>query len=257
LLSWLPDGGRRLDPDHIGQSQLSERGAEWCAISIAGICQDHAGGNLLLHRFPGSGVKRSPAWFETESLPGPRPVDGVRDPGTIPPADTTAKRSANSHPTCSPTNSRPPDSYPVCLPDRNTAEPLLQNAFPAWENPYHPQSMPPPDRASAGLAEPAAAPLPASPRRSRARPLPSDGGTDACGERYSEPSAPPSVLHSCALRATTTLCSSSSTVCAGRRAPRHWPGPQYMPRSASAVGLAKRGVIPQNNSTSICLFVTQ
>jgi hypothetical protein len=30
-----------------------------------------------------------------------------------------------------------------------------------------------------------------------------------------------------------------------------------MPRSASLVGLARTGVIPQNNSTSECSFMTQ
>jgi len=30
-----------------------------------------------------------------------------------------------------------------------------------------------------------------------------------------------------------------------------------MPRSVSLVGLARRGVIPQNNSTSECYFMTQ
>jgi hypothetical protein len=30
-----------------------------------------------------------------------------------------------------------------------------------------------------------------------------------------------------------------------------------MPRSVSLVGLARRGVIPQNNSTSECSFMTQ
>jgi len=43
-------------------------------------------------------------------------------------------------------------------------------------------------------------------------------------------------------------------VCAGLRAPRRSPGPLYMPRSVSLVGLAQRGVIPQNNSTLKCSF---
>ena len=59
-----------------------------------------------------------------------------------------------------------------------------------------------------------------------------------------EPSARPSVRRSCARPATTTPCSSSSTARAGRRAPRRWPGPRCMPRSASFVGLAKRGRDP-------------
>jgi hypothetical protein len=51
LLSRLPDGGRRLDAYHIGQFELGEGGAKWCAVSIAGVCQYHSYGNLLLHRF--------------------------------------------------------------------------------------------------------------------------------------------------------------------------------------------------------------
>src|SRR5713101_8380541 len=173
-----------------------------------------------------SAAKQSPAWFEIPSLRGLGPAGGARNPGTTPPADTAAKRLANSHSTCSPTNLLPPDSYPACRFDRSTAERLLPNACPAWENPCHPQSTPLPDRVSAWLAALPDAPAPASPR------------------------------HSCALRATTIPCSSSSTVCSGRRAPRRWPDPPYMPRSASVGGLAKRGVIPQNNSTSNCSFLT-
>src|SRR5262249_11132096 len=122
-------------------------------------------------------VVQSPAWFETQSLPEPQPVGAAPHPGTTPPVDTAARRSANS---CAPTNSRPPDSYRVCRFDRSTAELLLPNACLAWENPYHPQSTPPPDRVSAWLAAQIAAPRPTSPHRSRARPPPSDGATDAC-----------------------------------------------------------------------------
>jgi uncharacterized protein (TIGR03437 family) len=55
----------------------------------------------------------------------------------------------------------------------------------------------------------------------------------------------------------TIPCSSSSMVRAGLRAPRRSPGHQDMPRSASLVGLTQRGVIPQNNSTRECSFMTQ
>jgi len=68
------------------------------------------------------------------------------------------------------------------------------------------------------------------------------------------PDGPPSAQCSCAPRAAAIPCSSSSKVRAGLRAPRRWPGPRYMPRSVSLVGLARRGVIPQNNSTSKCSF---
>ena len=205
----------------------------------------------------GSVVKQSPAWFETQSLLEPRPAGSVRYPGTTPPADTAAKRWADSNSKCSPTNSRPPDSCPVCPLDRSTVEPLPQNAFPALETPCHRRSMPPRDRVSAWSAAPPAAHAPASLRRSRARPPRGGAATGACGEHYPEPSAPPSARRSCALPATTIPCSSSSGVRADRRAPRRWPGPRDMPRSASVVGLAKRGVIPQNNSTPQCSFLTQ
>ncbi len=199
-------------------------------------------------------VEQSPAWFETQSLPGPRPAGGARNPGTTPPADTAAKRWANSHPTCSPTDSPPPGSCPVCRFDRSIDGRRRRSACPAWETPYHPQSRPPPDRVFAWSAAPSAAPAPASLRRSRARRRPSDAATDACGSRRAALGVQPSAQHSYALLATIIPCSSSSGECAGRRAPRRWPGPRYMPRSASVVGLAKRGVIPQNNSTPECCF---
>src|ERR1041384_1041225 len=50
LLSRLPDGCGRLDAYHIGQPELGEGGAKWCAVSIAGVCQYHAYSNLLLYR---------------------------------------------------------------------------------------------------------------------------------------------------------------------------------------------------------------
>src|SRR5712664_397772 len=193
----------------------------------------------------GSAAKQSLAWFETQSLPGPQPAGSARNLAPTPPADTAAKRWANSRSTYSPTNSRPPDSYPVCRLDRSTAEPLLQNAFPVSETPCHPRSTPPLDRVSACSATPPVAPAPASLRRSRARLPPSGVAIGACDQRCLGPTAQPSARHSCDLLATTIPCSSSSRVCAGRRAPRRWPDPRYMPRSASVVGLAKRGVIPQ------------
>ena len=93
--------------------------------------------------------------------------------------------------------------------------------------------------------------------RSRARQPPHDAATGACDEHCQAPVVPPSAPRSCVLPATTIPCSSSSKACAGQRAPRRSPGPPYMPRSASLVGLARRGVIPQNNSTPNCLFITQ
>src|SRR5688572_19861317 len=77
------------------------------------------------------------------------------------------------------------------------------------------------------------------------RPPLSDAATGACDERCLQPGALPSARYSYALPVTTIPCSSSSTVCADQHAPRRWPSPPYTPRSASAVGLAKRGVIPR------------
>ena len=85
---------------------------------------------------------------------------------------------------------------------------------------------------------------PASPRRATEPLQPTDGATGAPDEHCLEPGVQPSARRSCALRVTTIPCSSSSTVCADPHAPRPWPGPQYMLRSAAAVGLAKRGRIP-------------
>jgi len=147
--------------------------------------------------------------------------------------------------------------YPICPTHRSTAGQRPPTAFPASETPCHLWSTPLPDPVSAWSAALRAALAPASVRRSMARPPPSDGATGACDEHYLEPSGQPLAPHSSVRRATTVQCSSSSTVSCDRHAPRHWPGPQYMPRSASVVGLAKRGVIPRNNSTSECLFLTQ
>src|SRR6185437_7235142 len=120
-----------------------------------------------------------------------------------------------------------------------------RNVYPASEVQYRRRSTRPLHRVSAWLQAHIAEPRPASPRRPMARPPPSDGATGACDEHCLEPSAQPSARHSYARPATTIRCSSSSEEYDGRRAPRRWPGPRYMPRSASAVGLAKRGVIPR------------
>ena len=89
----------------------------------------------------------------------------------------------------------------------------------------HPQSTPPLRHVSAWLAAHIAAPRPASPRRSTARPPPSDGATDACDEHCPEPSAPPSARHSYDHQAITIRCSSSSEACADRRASRRYARP--------------------------------
>src|SRR5215469_2673735 len=192
-----------------------------------------------------SAPEQSLAWFETQSLWGCPLVHGVPHPGPTLPAGISGMQSASSNATCSPTNSPPPGSYPICPSAHSTAGPPPPNASPASENPCRPRSTPLPDRASAWPGAPAAALAPASPGRSTARRPPSDATTGAYAQHCPEPTVLPSARRSCALRAITVPCSSSATVCADRHAPRLWPGPQYMPRSASAVGLAKRGVIPR------------
>src|SRR5215813_1867106 len=77
---------------------------------------------------------------------------------------------------------------------------------------------------------------------------------DAWLERYSDLAAPPLAQCSYARRATANPCNNPSAVRVGLRAPRRSPGPQYMPRSASPVGLARRVLRPQNNSTPDCYF---
>ena len=190
-------------------------------------------------------------------LPERRLVGSASHPDTTLPAGIVATPLANSNSTCSPTSSPLPDSYPICPTLRSTVARHPPNVCPVSGKLCHPQSKPPPDRFSAWLAAPGSARQPASPHRPKARPPPNDAETDVHDEHCSEPNAPPSAQRSCVLRAITVRCSSSSEAGADLHAPRRWPGPQYMPRSASAVGLARRGVIPQNNSTSNCSFLTQ
>src|SRR5215467_15372916 len=77
---------------------------------------------------------------------------------------------------------------------------------------------------------------------------------DAWLERYSDLAAPPLAQCSYARRATANPCNNPSALRVGLRAPRRSPGPQYMTRSASPVGLARRVLRPQNNSTPDCYF---
>src|SRR5919106_2145607 len=227
-------------------------------------CRSHSQHRPESHRrersvpsLAGSAPKQFSASFEIQLLREPQPAADVPDPGTTPPADTVSRQWANSSSTCSLTDLPLPDSYRVYRFDHSTAERLLPNASPASGKPCHPQSTPPRDCVSAWLAAPAAAPVPASPRHSRAHPPPNDEATGACAERRERPSALPLARHSCARLATTSPCSSSSTVYVGQHVLRHSPGPPCMPRSASPVGLARRVVIPQNNSTRLCSFITQ
>src|SRR5262252_3032790 len=77
---------------------------------------------------------------------------------------------------------------------------------------------------------------------------------DAWLERYSDLAAPPLAQCSYARRATANPCINPSAVRVGLRAPRRSPGPQYMPRSASPVGLARRVLRPPPNSPPDCCF---
>ena len=244
-------------PSHIASPSSVTAVRNCCAIPITRIGQHHSRRNLLLNRLPDLfqsnlrlGLKLN--LFGNPGLPAAlriltphlRQIQPPRNRQTRTPR---AHRQTHRHLAvllfAHLTAVLPSDSHRMLA--------LLR------ETRCHPQSTPPPDRASASPATPAAAPQPASPRHSRAPQPPNDAATDACGERCRAPGAPPSARRSCALRATTVPCSSSSTACAGLRAPRRSPGPRYMPRSASPVGLARRGVIPQNNSTSKCFFMTQ
>src|SRR5947209_11634670 len=83
---------------------------------------------------------------------------------------------------------------------------------------------------------------------------PNDAETVASAPRSQDPDAQPSARCSCVHPAAAVPCSSFAEVHADPRAPRLAPGPACRPRSVSPVGLARTALIPQNNSTSDCLF---
>src|SRR5262252_5636733 len=114
----------------------------------------------------------------------------------------------------------------------------------------------PPVLASASWPTHAYAPAPALLHHSKAPSPPNDARTGASAECALDVDldGQPLARCSCVRRATAVPCNSSSKVCAGLRAPRRSPGSLYMPRSVFLVGLARRGVFPQNNSTSECFF---
>ena len=153
-----------------------------------------------------------------------------------------------------PTDSPLPDSYLVFLLVHSTDVRLRPNACLSSESRCRLRSRPPLALAYASLVTRGCALQRAVLGRSRAPWPPNGAGTDVSPGRSQDPVAPPSAQCSCAHRATAVPCSNSSKACAGLRAPRRSPGPLYMPRSVSLVGLALRGVIPQNNSTLKCLF---
>src|SRR5437773_2831156 len=153
-----------------------------------------------------------------------------------------------------PTASPPPNSYLVSQLVRSTDVRPPPNACLSSESRCHLRSRQPLALASASPVTHGCALHRAGFRRSREPWPPNDAGTDAPVGRSQDPGGPPSAQCSCAYQATAIPCSSSSKARAGLRAPRRSPGPLYMPRSVSLVGLARRGVIPQNNSTSECSF---
>src|ERR1700686_2665888 len=148
-------------------------------------------------------------------------------------------------------------SFLAYLLDRSIDERHPPNASPSSEIRCHPRSRPPRALASAWRVTHSYEPVPAVRHRSRVPSPPNGVGTDASAGCSQDPNGPPSARCFCARRATATPCSSSSKVSADLRAPRRSPGPLYMPRSVSLVGLARRGVTPQNNSTPKCCFMTQ
>src|ERR1700733_719504 len=200
---------------------------------------------------------RSQAWFETRPRLALLFYPAARHPRPIPSADTSDSQSADWNSTLLLTSSRPLDSYPVCRLVRSTDARLPQNAYPSSESRCHPRSRPPLVRASPSPAEPGCG-LPPAPRHHSMEPWPpNDVAIGALVGHSQDPGAPPSAQCSCVHPAAATLCSSSSKAHADLRAPQLSPGPLYMLRNASLVGLARKGVIPQNKSISKCSFMTQ
>src|SRR5262249_22566440 len=117
----------------------------------------------------------------------------------------------------------------------------------------------PPVLASAWWATHACAPAPAVLHHSTAPSPPNDArtGASAACDLDLDLDGRLSARCSCVRPGTRGPCHSSSEGRARVCAPRRSPGPVYMPRSVSLVGLAQRGVFPQNNSTAECSFMTQ
>src|SRR5579863_4426290 len=112
---------------------------------------------------------------------------------------------------------------------------------------------------SAWLATHAGAPAPVGIHHSMA-PWPPNDVKIAASAAYvwdRDPGGPPWVRCSYVHPAAAIPCNSFSEVRGDLRVPRRLPSPPCMPRNASLAGLARRGVFPQNNSTSKCSFVTQ
>src|SRR5215471_12609583 len=112
--------------------------------------------------------------------------------------------------------------------------------------------MPLPAHASASRARLGCAPDATLRRRSRVLWQPNDAATGAWAGRRQDPNALPSVRCSCVRPEGAVLCSSFSKAPAGLGAPRLAPGLPCTPRSTSLVGLARRAVVPRNNSTTEC-----
>ena len=183
--------------------------------------------------------------FPTLGIPGPflRQVQAIAD-----------SRLASTSP---PTGSPLPGSYLVSLLVRSIGARPPPNACPSSGSLCHPRSRQPLGHASASPVILVCVRAPVAFHRSKAPWPPNGVGTAASPERSQAPGGPPSARCSYAHRAGVARGSSSSAARAGLRAPRRSPGRPCMPRSVALVGLARRGMIPQNNSTSDCYFMTQ
>src|SRR5712671_5114085 len=230
LFAGLPDRHRALYTHDVLQSEPGESVTELCVDAVSRVGQNNPAGHLRRHRCRDLvqsdlrlGLKPDLDWHSTLPLTGSRPLD----------------------------------SCLVCRPVRSTDARLPPNAYPSSESRCHLQSKPPLVRASPSPAIRGYALPPAKWYRSTAPWLPNDATIGASVGRCPDPGAQPSARCSCVHPAAAILCSSSSKALADLRAPRLSPGPLYMPRSASLVGLARKGVIPQNKSIPKCSFMTQ
>src|SRR6202162_1314158 len=204
---------------------------------------------------PGSGPTRCPAWSETPPPPAPPFFSAARHSRPIPLANTNDTQSADSNSMSLPIGSPRLGSCPAYRLDRSIDASPRPNACPSLETRCHPRSRPPLVLVSAWRVTPGCAFHRAVFRRSMAPSPPNGVGTGASLGCSQDTGAPPSAQCSCSHRVTAIPCSSSSKGCAGLGAPRLSPGPQYMPRSVSLVGLARLGVIPQNNCTPKCFVL--
>src|SRR5712692_1317990 len=133
-LSRLPDGCRRLDAYRILQSELGDGGAEWRAVSIASVGQYHSYRDPLFDHLPNllQSNLRLGLKFRLFGDSGLLAALGILAPHLRqiqPPSDwQTRTPRAHRQTYCNLTVILLADF------DRSTAERLLPNASPAWEN---------------------------------------------------------------------------------------------------------------------------